>query len=151
MARLGGKLRLGVAIAIIAATAACSSIYRNHGYVPAQEVLDEIVVGLDTRDSVAETAGPPSAMGVTDAGGFYYVRSRTRTLGFRAPEVVEREVLAVSFDNRGVVRNIERFGLEDGRVVTLQRRVTETGVVDRVLVRQLLRNLGRIGSGSSQL
>ena len=87
MARLGGKLRLGVAIAIIAATAACSSIYRNHGYVPAQEVLDEIVVGLDTRDSVAETAGPPSAMGVTDAGGFYYVRSRTRTLGFRAPEV----------------------------------------------------------------
>ena len=60
-------------------------------------------------------------------------------------------MLAVSFDNRGVVRNIERFGLEDGRVVTLQRRVTETGVVDRVLVRQLLRNLGRIGSGSSQL
>ena len=37
--------------------------------------------------------------------------------------------------------------LERGRVVTLSRRVTDTGVVDSGLLRQLLGNLGRFNPG----
>ena len=138
--------RLGAASALAALVLAsgCAATYRNHGYVPPQETLDQIVVGVDTRDSVAETAGTPSSQGVLQESGYYYVRSRVRNFGAAAPEVIEREVLAISFDGRGVVTNIERFGLEDGRVITLDRRVTDSGVVDRTFIRQLLRNFGRI-------
>ena len=50
--------------------------------------------------------------------------------------------MAVSFDANGVVANIERFGLERGRVVTLSRRVTDSGVTGVSLAGQLLGNLG---------
>ena len=71
------------------------------------------------------------------------MRSRVRNFAYQAPKVIESEVLAITFDQGGVVRNIERFGLEDGRVITLERRVTETSVVDRTFLRQLFRSIGR--------
>lgn len=136
------------AILCVLVVAGCSSVYRNHGYVPKDEELSEIVVGVDTRDSVAEAVGTPASSGVLDSSGYYYVQSRVRHFAYRRPEVVSREVLAISFDNGGVVRNIERFGLEDGQVVPIARRVTETTSSDNGFLRQLLRNLGNFSAGN---
>ena len=126
---------------------ACAATYSNHGYIPPQEDLDELAVGIDTRASVEDAVGSPSSGGILNDSGYYYVRSRIRSFGPTAPKVVERQVLAISFDTAGVVTNIERFGLEDGRVVTLTRRVTDTAVSDKSFLRQLLGNIGRIGPG----
>lgn len=104
-------------------------------------------MGRDTRESVEETVGPPSAGGVLDDGDYYYVRSRTKTFGMRESQEIERQVLAITFDSRGVVENIERFGLENGQVVPLTRRVTASGVSDVSLLRQLMGNIGNIGAG----
>lgn len=136
------------AILCVLVVAGCSSVYRNHGYVPKDEELSEIVVGVDTRDSVAEAVGTPASSGVLDSSGYYYVQSRVRHFAYRRPEVISREVLAISFDNVGVVRNIERFGLEDGQVVPIARRVTETTSSDNGFLRQLLRNLGNFSAGT---
>jgi outer membrane protein assembly factor BamE (lipoprotein component of BamABCDE complex) len=136
------------AIFCVLLMAGCSSVYRNHGYVPKDEDLSEVIVGVDTRDTVAETVGPPAASGVLDSSGYYYVQSRVRHFAYRRPEVVSREVLAISFDNRGVVRNIERYGLEDGQVVPLARRVTETAETDSGFLRQLLSNLSNFSAGN---
>lgn len=143
MSGIGFKLRTAVAGVVLLAAAGCSAQYRNHGYVPTEEDLSGIIVGVDTRDSVAETIGAPTTGGVVKDGSYYYVQSRVKQLGFRQPEVVEREVVAITFDNRGVVRNLERYGLQDGHVVQLSRRVTESSVSDKGFLRQLLGNLGR--------
>lgn len=135
------------AVFCVLVVAGCSSVYRNHGYVPKEDELSGIAVGVDTRDSVAEAVGTPTASGVLDSSGYYYVESRVRHFAYRRPEVVSREVLAISFDNSGVVRNIERFGLEDGQTVPLARRVTETGSTGSNFLRQLLRNLGNFSAG----
>ncbi len=139
-------VRKFAAIFCVLIVAGCSSVYRNHGYVPNEEDLAQIVVGVDTRDTVSEVVGSPSAAGVLDSSGYYYVQSRVRHFAYRRPEVVSREVLAISFDDGGVVRNIERFGLEDGRVVPLTRRVTETGASSNTFLRQLLNNLGNFAA-----
>lgn len=128
--------------ACLGVVAACSPIFRDHGYIPPPEDLAEIKVGVDTRESVIESIGAPSSSGVVRDSGFYYVSSRIRHYGPRKPEVVERELLAISFDQRGVVRNIERFGLEDGNVITLERRVTESSIESNGFLRQLLGNIG---------
>ncbi|MEQ6248223.1 outer membrane protein assembly factor BamE [Sulfitobacter sp. HNIBRBA3233] len=135
------RLLLGAALAL--SVAACAPQYANHGYIPPQEDLDQIVVGVDTRASVEESIGVPVTSGVVNDGGYYYVRSRKRTIGAFAPRVIEREVLAISFDTAGVVTNVERFGLERGNVVPLSRRVTTSGVRNTSFLRQLLGNLGR--------
>ncbi|MGB7242176.1 MAG: outer membrane protein assembly factor BamE [Sulfitobacter sp.] len=135
--------RFVVVAAFCATLSACSATYRNHGYIPPQEDLDQIAIGVDTRASVEETIGTPASSGVLGDSGFYYVRSRVRSFAMLAPQVIEREVLAVSFDSAGVVQNVERFGLERGQVVPLSRRVTSSGVSDKTFLRQLLGNLGR--------
>ncbi|AVO39537.1 outer membrane protein assembly factor BamE [Pukyongiella litopenaei] len=130
------------------AVASCSSVYRNHGHVPSEAELSEIKVGVDTRDTVAESIGTPSVSGVLDSGNYYYVATRFRHYGPREPEIVDRQLVAISFDSRGVVRNIERYGLRDGQFVPLQRRVTDSGVQDKTFLRQLLGNLGRFNPGT---
>ncbi len=137
---------MGVAVLCLG-LGACAATFQNHGYIPPEEDLDLLVVGVDDRASVEDAVGPPTAGGVTNSSGYYYVRSRKRTFGFLAPQVVEREVLAISFDSAGVISNIERFGLEDGQVVPIARRVTESGVTNKTFLRQLLGNIGRFNPG----
>lgn len=132
---------------LVAGLVACAELVRKHGYVPSEADLAEIVVGVDTRESVAETIGTPSSTGLLNDSGYYYVQSLVRTVGPRRPQVTERQVVAISFTEAGVVQNIERFGLEDGNVVVLSRRVTESSVSSRTFVRQLLGNLGNFNPG----
>ncbi|PRY26628.1 Beta-barrel assembly machine subunit BamE [Aliiruegeria haliotis] len=135
--------------AALAAATACTPLYDNHGYTPSDADLAQIKVGVDTRESVAETVGSPSASGVLRDSGYYYVSQRVRTYTYQAPEVIERQVVAISFNSRGVVTNIERFGLQDGNVVALSRRVTDSNVQGVGFLRQLMGNVGRFNLGSN--
>lgn len=144
MGAFATMLRLGLAALALAALGACAPTFRTHGYIPPQEALDSVVIGVDTRDSLAETLGRPSSTGLLDDSGWYYVQSRWRHFAYRAPEEIDRQVVAISFDARGTVTNIERFGLQDGRVVVLSRRITETSIRNMTFLRQLYENFGRI-------
>ena len=146
--RLKPALRAVLFGVAILSVSACTAVYRNHGYVPSAQELAEIKVGVDTRDSVAETVGAPSSSGVLNDGGYYYVATRMRHYGPAQPKVVSRELVAISFDQRGTVRNVERYSLADGRVVALERRVTSSGVEDKTFLRQLVGNLGRFNPGT---
>jgi len=110
--------------------------------VPNDSDLDLVIVGVDTKDSIAETIGRPTSVGVLDDGGWYYVQSRWLHRGMMAPKEVDREMVAISFDQNAVVENIERFGIEDGRVIVLSRRITDTNIKGISFIRQLLGNIG---------
>lgn len=142
------KLRYGAMTLVLTTAMACTPLIKNHGYIPEEEDLARIVVGQDTRESVTSIVGPPTSGGVLNGSGFYYVQSKFRTLGAFAPQEIEREVVAISFNDTGVVTNIERFGLENGQVVALSRRVTDTGVQDSTFIRQLLSSLGQFDASS---
>jgi outer membrane protein assembly factor BamE (lipoprotein component of BamABCDE complex) len=132
------------ALLCVLSLAACSPIFRNHGYVPDEGDLEQIEVGKDTRESVAEKIGRPSAAGLLNDVGWYYVQSRWKHSGGRAPEEVERQVVAVTFSEAGTVSNVERFGLEQGRVVALSRRVTDSNIKGVGFLRQLFGNIGNL-------
>ena len=139
--------RIGLVAVLAMTMSACVAIYRDHGYVPSESDLSAITPGRDTRESVRAAVGTPGASGVLNAGGYYYVATRMRHYGGFEPTPVSRELVAISFNGRGVVSGIERFGLQDGRVIPLERRVTDNGAQDKTFLRQLLGNLGRIGPG----
>ena len=129
------------------ALSACSATYRNHGYAPTDDDLAQVIVGVDTRATVEETVGRPSTSGVLTDSASYYLSDRRRFFAYREPEVIDRQLVAISFDGDGVVSNFERFTLDDGRVVPLSRRVTDDAVRDTTFLRQLLGNLGRFDAG----
>ncbi len=123
--------------------AGCSPQVRFHGFAPDEGQLAAIEVGRATRADVAEAIGRPSTTGAFDDSAWFYVASRWEQRPPRPSVEVERDMVAISFDARGVVSNIERFGLEDGQVVALSRRVTESSVRPQTLLRQIFRNVGR--------
>jgi len=140
-------MKSGIVAVLLLTVAACSATYENHGYIPPQEDLDMITVGVDTRDTIADSIGRPTAFGVLQESGWYYAQSRWRNFAYKAPKVVDRQVVAITFDNDGVVENIERFTLDDGRVIALSRRVTESNVKGIGFLQQLLGNIGNLTPG----
>lgn len=133
-----------LAVCGLAFLAACASTYQNHGYAPPESDLENLIVGVDTRATVDDLVGPPSVSGLVGDGDYYYVRMRKRTTLMLRPTVIEREVLAISFNPDDTIANIERFGLEDGQIVPISSRVTDTSVVKDGFLRQLLSNIGAI-------
>jgi outer membrane protein assembly factor BamE (lipoprotein component of BamABCDE complex) len=131
-------------VALVATVAACSPVYRNHGYVPSEEELAQVEVGVDTRETVGQKIGRPSTSGLLNDEGWFYVQSRYKLFGPREPQEIDRQVLVVTFNEAGVVENIGRYGLEDGRVVEISRRVTETNVKGLTVIQQVLGSFGRI-------
>jgi outer membrane protein assembly factor BamE (lipoprotein component of BamABCDE complex) len=134
-----------LAVCGLAVIAACASTYQNHGYVPPETDLEKLVVGVDTRATVDDLIGPPSVSGLVGDGDYYYVRSRRRSYMMLRPKVVEREVVAISFNDDDTIANIERFGLEAGKTVPISRRVTDSSVVDNGFLRQIINNIGVFG------
>ena len=124
------------------AAISCTPVYRNHGYTPSETQLANLVVGVDTRATVEETFGPPT---ISDAetGRLYYISSRWRHYGMNPPKPISRNIVAVALDSSEVVANISRYGLEDGEIVALTRRVTDGGTEEITFLRQLLGNIGR--------
>jgi len=138
---------LVLAFAALTMGAACSPVYRNNGYVPTDEDLAKVVVGKTTREQAAAAVGRPSAEGLLEGSAWYYVGSRWKYFGPFAPREIERQVVAISFNSRGIVSNVERFGLEQGEVVTLSRRVTDSNIKGVSFIRQMMGNIGNLNAG----
>ncbi len=134
-------------LGLVLLIAACAKIYRNHGYVPDEAELGQVQVGVDTRETVAQKIGRPSAQGLLNDLGWFYVQSRFEHYGPKEPVEIERQVVAINFSEAGTVTNIGRYGLADGRVIELSRRVTETNIKGVSFIGQLLGNVGRIQAG----
>ncbi len=143
-----GSRKRGLMLVLVAGVAACSPVYRNHGYVPSAEDLALVEVGKDTRETVGQKIGRPTTSGLLNDTGWFYVQSRYKNFGPRAPQEIDRQVLAVTFTEAGVVENIARYGLEDGRVVQISRRVTESNVKGLSVIQQILGSFGRLDAGS---
>jgi outer membrane protein assembly factor BamE (lipoprotein component of BamABCDE complex) len=127
--------------------AACAPTTRVHGFVPSEADISRVTPGVDTAASVQQILGQPSSSGLLRDSAWYYVQSTVESYTYHAPRVVDRTVVAVAFDEQGVVRGIDRYGIEDGRVVNLTTRVTETGGRQMGVLEQLFGNLLNIDAG----
>ena len=134
--------------AVLIMISACSAQYHAHGYMPPQEDVDALVIGVDTQERVAESLGVPSSGGLTHENAYFYVKSQMQQGALGRPTEVDREVLMLSFNKQGVLKNIERFGLKDGHVVSLEQRVTKTAGPELSLIRQII---GSVGGGVPSL
>ncbi len=137
-------LKLPMVLILLVATSACVTQFRNHGFIPNDDELAGIIIGVDTKDSLEASIGRPNAAGIADQSGWYFVRSKFRHLGALEPKEIDRQVVAISFDDSGLVANVERFGIEQGQVVALSRRVTEKNVQGVTFLQQIFGNFGQI-------
>lgn len=144
--RARGPLGLVLMLLVSMALTACQPIYTNHGYIPTDEDLALLQVGVDTRETVAATIGQPAASGLLGDEAWYYVQSRFKTIGISPKTEIDRQVVAITFDPDGTVANIERFGLDQGRIVPISRRVTTTNIRGKSVLAQIFGNIGKLNT-----
>lgn len=143
-----GKLRAFGFVVALAAVSACVPVNRFHGFAPDARELAMVQVGQTTRNEVVTLFGPPTSDGGVASDTIYYVSSQFVHNGLLAPREVDRRVLAVNFDAADRVSGINQYGLEDGQVVNLDRRVTDDGIRNVGALAQLLGSFGRIDAGT---
>ena len=132
----------GVALIFCAILAGgCAPTVQVHGYVPPPADIARVRPGVDNAAAVEEILGRPGASGVLADQAWYYVSSVVENYAYHAPRVVDRTVLAVQFTPDGTVRSVTRYGLEDGRIIDLTTRTTETGGREMGALEQLFGNL----------
>ena len=125
----------------------CTTNIKNHGYIPSKSDLDTLVIGKDNKESVSKKIGLPATAGLE--GSFYYVRSTFNAQGFRSAQLIDRTVVLLSFDKRNLLRNIETFSVDKKTVVRLDYRVTETGLENKNILRQIIGSIS--GPSASSL
>lgn len=144
MGRINTPMKTFVVAIIALWLNSCSPIIDNHGYVPTDGELESLETGVSTKTQVAQAIGLPATANKRYGDDWYYVASRIRQRGVLPPEEIERQVVAVSFDEDGILTNVSKYGLEDGRGVVLSRRITETNLGRLSIIQQLLGSLGRV-------
>ena len=124
-ARLGGaRFLAGLGLAVLAA--GCNPIADNLGNRTLKENVDQIQVGRSTKIEVQRALGSPSNVAAFDENTWYYISARQVQLAFLRPRTTEQSVLAIRFDQSGVVREMKQLGTEDMQATTYVDRTTPT-------------------------
>src|SRR3546814_2915314 len=98
------KMRYALTLAaLLTLAAACAPMKETRGYVPDDVLLGELQPGVHDKNSVASLLGSPSSVGTFDSATWYYITRRTEQLAFFAEDVVDQQVVAIDFDDKGVL------------------------------------------------
>lgn len=149
MARRSTHVRtlLGTAgIAAILFLGACTPTITQHGYVPDEDRIASIRTELDDRESIRAKLGSPSTLTAFGDETWLYVSRRVEEFAFYSPKVLDQQVVAINFNDRGFVSDIRRLNLEDGRLVDPVSRETPTLGRELGVFEQLFGNLGRFNN-----
>jgi outer membrane protein assembly factor BamE (lipoprotein component of BamABCDE complex) len=134
------------AAALVLSLSACESRLAARGHLPDPEKLAEIKPGEMTKDEVAEILGSPSSVAPFEGDTWYYISEQQKRVAFFAPEVTDRKIVILRFDDQGVVKEIDDKGLEAARQVDPVGRTTPTLGQDLTAIEQLLGNFNRYRS-----
>ncbi|MGI9481580.1 MAG: outer membrane protein assembly factor BamE [Hyphomicrobiales bacterium] len=121
----------------------------TRGYLPRGEELQKIHMGM-SKTQVQTILGSPSTTATLNHQGdsFYYVSSKVETKSFFHPKILEREVVAIRFDQSDKVAGFGHYGLEDGKVVNFSSRETPVEGKEESLIRDFFGNLGKYEPGA---
>jgi outer membrane protein assembly factor BamE (lipoprotein component of BamABCDE complex) len=137
-------LRFTAVIGTVLILSACGPTVQTRGNLIDEQRMSQIQVGQTTRDDVSFLLGTPSVRApFQEDEAWFYVGQVAETRAFFAPQIVERRVIALTFDDQGFVRAVERLSLDDGEDVQLVGRETPTRGRQLTLMEQLLGNLGQ--------
>jgi len=131
------------AASLVLGAAACSPIIDNRGNLPTAEQLAQIEPGKTTRDEVQALLGSPSATLLYGDERWQYIATKSETVAFFKPKVLDRNVVSITFDQAGKVKDVVTKGLEDGQKLEIVDRETPTAGKEMSILEQMVGNIGR--------
>jgi outer membrane protein assembly factor BamE (lipoprotein component of BamABCDE complex) len=126
----------------------CIKDVEARGNLPKPEQLAQLSPGEQTRADVEALLGTPSTTAVFDGDTWYYISAHTTQYAFYPNHEFDRTIFAVSFDEHGILKDVRKLDIDDGRNVAIAKRETPTKGREYSFFEQLVGNLGRISTGA---
>lgn len=147
---LGTQARLLAGVAMIALTVtACTPKTALRGNLPRDYQIEQLEVGKQRKPQVEAILGSPSVLGTFDDNIWYYISRRTEKWAFLEEETVEQRVIALYFNDSGVLEHVETYTEDDARDIATSSRSTPTAGKELGFFEQIFGNLGKVGGGGS--
>lgn len=147
---LGARLPQLRAYALLACAAlalsACGNSVQIRGNNPEPEDIARIEPGVHSRQDIMDLLGSPSTVSTFEDSTWYYIGQKTQQVAFMKPDVLDRKVLVITFDDTGLVQDTQDYTLADAQEVDPVGRETPTEGRDLTVLQQLFGNIGRFST-----
>jgi outer membrane protein assembly factor BamE (lipoprotein component of BamABCDE complex) len=105
--------------------------------------LKQLVPGTSTRADVTSLIGSPTARATFDDNTWIYIGMVTRPVIAGTNNVLNQEVVMLTFDSGGVLRHVDKRTQADSEPVDIVSRTTPAPGNNASIMQQLLGNVGR--------
>jgi len=112
----------------------------NH---PEADELKELVPGTSTKQDVTALIGSPTAHATFDDNTWLYIGEVTKPQIGGTNEVLNQQVVVLTFDQQGVLRGIARRSQQDSLPVAVVSNTTPAPGSEATFFQQLLGNVGK--------
>ena len=125
-------------------TTACAPVVGQNGFQAIDAKPMDIVAGTDTKQTVLARLGTPSTTSTFESDSiWYYISQVTEKYTYNRPQVTQRSVTEITFNEAGRVAEVRTLGLDDGQRLAMNGRETPTRGRELTILEQLLGNVGR--------
>ena len=149
MSRLCYCLVVVLLAAAIVPLGACSPRVSTRGNLPTADQLSQIQPGVSDKASVTRVLGSPSSIASFDDATWYYISQRSEELAFFKPEARDPEVVSVTFDKDGIVKDVQKQSSKSPREIEPVARTTPAPGKELSLLEQLIGNFGKFNTNSA--
>jgi len=151
MTRLPRFALLTLAVGLSAASVgACNPTVSPRGNLLPPSALEQIKPGSTDKATVTRILGSPSSVATFDDKTWYYISQRTEEVAFFKPDVVDQEVVVVTFDNENVVMDVRKLHDMGRTDIQPVARTTPAPGKELSFMEQLLGNFGRFNTNNAQ-
>ncbi|MBS0640394.1 MAG: outer membrane protein assembly factor BamE [Proteobacteria bacterium] len=113
------------------------------------EQMKELTPGVSTKADVTAVVGSPTAHDTFDDNIWIYISEMTQPRIGRTLGDLSQHVVVMTFDQGGVLRNIEEKTKADALPVSVVARTTPSPGTEASFMQQLLGNIGRFNPGGA--
>lgn len=132
---------IALAVALGLSISGCVSGFTNtrtEGYSLSEDAVRQIRPGQSEDLVIAVLGSPQTKSSFGEETAYYYIQTIVEETAFGLRNVKDRKVLAIYFDNKRKVADKAIYGLEDGKLITIETRRTQSFGQDRTFVESLI-------------
>jgi outer membrane protein assembly factor BamE (lipoprotein component of BamABCDE complex) len=147
--RLSRRSRIAAAVLALATLAGCGIPVNQRGNLPKPDALAQIKPGETDKQTVQRLLGTPSTVASFDDKTWYYISRETKEIAFLRPEVLDQQVIAIHFDDNGIVIGVDHKGKKDAQSVAPNPNATPAQGREFTFLEQLIGNFGKFNASKS--
>ena len=132
------------------AVTGCTVDRQIRGYIMDKKETAAVTPGFDNMSSVANLLGNPSMRGTFSEDVWYYINEHARRRSFFKASATERTIMAIHFDENGLVEEIKTITLADARKINPRNDKTPTRGRKLGFFEQIFGNVGRFSGNPGQ-